>query len=73
MRRHIFIPDAVKESISQHLYNGTAKAVNGYLSGHEDEDSLTGDLGASLRIGIQTVNVPEDQEVSGPWTWSITY
>jgi hypothetical protein len=73
VRRRLFIPDAVKESISQHLYASTAEAVNGYLSGHEDEDSLTGDLGASLRIGTQTVHIPEGQEVSGSWTWSITY
>lgn len=73
MRRRLFIPDAVKDSISSHLHASHAKAVEGYLSGNEDEDTLTGDLGASVRIGNQRVYVPEGQEVSGTWTWSITY
>ncbi len=73
MRRRLFIPDEVKDSISSHLYASTAKAIGGYLSGNEDEDTLTGDLGASLRISSQKVDVPAGQEVSGPWTWSITY
>lgn len=72
MRQKIFLPEEVKNSISTHIYSSTAKAVEEYLSGNEDEDSLTGDLGATLRIKDQRVNVLESQ-VSGIWTWSITY
>ena len=50
-----------------------SKAVEGYISGNEDEDTLTGDLGASLRTNSQKVDVPPGNEISGIWTWSITY
>jgi hypothetical protein len=73
VRRRLFIPEEVKDSISTHLYTSTARAVEGYMSGNEDEDTLTGDLGATLRIGTQRVQVPPTREVGGTWTWSITY
>lgn len=72
MPQTLFIPDEVKDSISRHLYAGTARAVEGYLSGNEDEDTLTGDMGACLRIGTQRVKV-ENVEIGGNWTWSLTY
>src|SRR5688572_2170553 len=72
MRQTLFVPDEVKESISRHLYGASARAVEGYYSAHEDEDTLTGDLGATLRISNQRV-VVNNPEVGGTWTWSLTY
>lgn len=72
MARTLFIPEEVKDSISRHLYTGSAKAVEGYVSANEDEDTLTGDLGACLRIGTQKVEV-KNVEIGGTWTWSLTY
>src|SRR5437660_420339 len=71
-REDLYIPEAVKASISRHLYLTTARAVDGYLSASEDEDVLTGSLGASLRANTQKVLVTQD-EINGTWTWSIGY
>ena len=74
MRRRLKIPAEVKESISNHIRKAIASAVDGYLSAYEDEDTLTGHLGASLRVNVQRVDVPMDQrEAGGTWTWAVTY
>ncbi len=74
MRRRLFIPQQVKESISNHLRLAVAKAVDGYVSACEDEDTMTGHLGALLRIKNKRVTVPpERQEIWGVWTWSLDY
>ncbi|HEV7857283.1 MAG TPA: hypothetical protein VGO91_01405 [Pyrinomonadaceae bacterium] len=73
MRGNLYIPEEVKESISSHPYASIAKAVEGYVSGSEEEDTLTGGLGENLRISNQKVDVPVGQEISGSWTWSITF
>jgi hypothetical protein len=62
----------VKDSIASHVSASLKAAVAGYLSANEDEDTLTGDLGACLRIGSQRVTV-DDFEIEGTWTWSLTY
>jgi hypothetical protein len=72
LARPLLIPDEVKKSITAHLSASMVRAVAGYLSANEDEDTLTGDLGASLRIGSQRVRV-ENVEIGGTWTWSLTY
>lgn len=74
MKRKLYIPDEVKLSIFHHLQNSIDRAINGYLSAHEDEDTLTGHLGACLIINNQTIQVPlEGNEIGGKWTWSIDY
>lgn len=74
MRRRLYIPDEVRQAIREHLEAAVNRAVSGYLSAHEDEDTLTGHLGGSLRSGTQRVFVARSQtEIPGEWKWSITY
>jgi hypothetical protein len=72
MPRRLYIPREVRAAIAAHIEAATARAVDGFLSAHEDEDTLTGELGSSLRTGTHTVNVVGD-EINGPWKWSIRY
>lgn len=72
MPRKLYMPAEVKEAISDHINNSVENAKDGYLSANEDEDTLTGHLGASLRIKNQKVKV-EQSEIRGTWKWSIEY
>jgi hypothetical protein len=74
-RRDLFIPEEVKASIRKHLRNRTEDAINyGYESASEEEDTLTGDLGASLRTSNQKVEVKNlEIKSTGTWKWSINY
>jgi hypothetical protein len=73
-RRSLSIPEEVKAAIRTHLAEKYPIALDGYWSANEDEDSLTGDLGATIRIKNQKVFVEKSQiERSGEWTWSIDY
>lgn len=74
MRRRIYIPQEVIKAISEHIKNAVPRAEEGYWSANEDEDVLTGHLGACLKIGNQKVQVVEKQsERLGNWTWSLDY
>jgi len=68
----LYLPDEVKTAITAHIRDAEARAVDAYESGVEDEDVLTGQLGAYLRIGTQRVAV-SNSEIGGEWTWSIDY
>jgi hypothetical protein len=72
MPRSLYIPRPVRAAIASHIDSALERAVGGFLSAHEDEDTLTGELGSSLRTGVHTVDVVDD-EIAGPWNWSITY
>jgi hypothetical protein len=72
MPRRLYIPRQVSEAISAHITSAIEKARNGFWSANEDEDTLTGHLGACLRIGPQSVEVTQD-EVNGTWRWSVDY
>ena len=72
MKEHIFIPNEVVKSISSHLKRKVARSIDGYLSGIEDEDALTGALGENLRIENRKVKV-SSPEIGGVWTWGISY
>jgi hypothetical protein len=72
MRRRLYIPEEVKESIIKHFTASLRKAVEGFYSAYEDEDSMTGHLGGLLRIRNQRVSVTQS-ELSGEWEWSIDY
>ncbi|MDR6563197.1 MULTISPECIES: J domain-containing protein [unclassified Arcicella] len=73
-RRKLFIPEEVKEDIRKHLSERYPIALDGYNSANEEEDTLTGDLGATLRIKNQKVFVEKGQkELPGYWKWSIDY
>ena len=71
-RRRIYIPTEVKEKIKEHLNDRYNIALDGYYSASEDEDTLTGDLGATLRVKNQKVEVLQS-EINGTWTWAINY
>ncbi len=73
-RRRLYIPEEIKKDIQKHLSNRYSTALDGFWSANEEEDALTGDLGATLRIKNQKVYVQSSQiEKPGEWTWSIDY
>lgn len=72
MARRIYIPDTVTESITTHINEAVSKAIDGFWSASEDEDSLTGHLGACLRTGTHSIKVIEN-DISEVWKWSIDY
>lgn len=73
-RRKLYIPEEVKQDIRKHLTAKYPLALEGFLSANEEEDTLTGDLGATLRIKNQKVFVQNSQiEKPGEWTWGIDY
>ncbi|TBO44472.1 hypothetical protein [Pedobacter kyonggii] len=73
-RRTLSIPYEVKNAIKNHLKEHCEIALEGYESANEEEDTLTGDLGATLRIRNQKVEVKEAQAGNqGTWNWSINY
>ncbi|RYE24668.1 MAG: hypothetical protein EOP45_05580, partial [Sphingobacteriaceae bacterium] len=73
-RRNLSIPYEVKNSIKSHLKERCEIALEGYESASEEEDTLTGDLGATLRIKNQKVEVKEANLGNrGTWNWSMTY
>lgn len=72
MRRKLYIPYEVKESIRKHIKIATEKAVDGYFSANEDEDTMTGQLGILLKCKTRKVRVVQS-EISGYWKWSIDY
>ncbi|MFH1653250.1 MAG: hypothetical protein ABIE74_04250 [Pseudomonadota bacterium] len=60
--------------MAEHIRTAVSKAIDGYWSASEDEDVLTGHLGACLKIGNKKVRVVQTQsELPGDWTWSIDY
>lgn len=72
MRRRIYMPEEVKQSIREHFATAIKSALEGYSSAVEDEDTMTGHLCAKLRVGMRRVMVSEAQ-ISGEWRWSINY
>ncbi len=76
MAKRLNIPKKVIESITEHLSNSIDDAIDGFWSANEDEDTLTGHLGACLRTThVQKVIVEREQqeEIFGTWSWSIDY
>jgi hypothetical protein len=61
----------VQAAISEHLHSGVAKAVQAFSAGAEDEDTLTGQLGMSLIVPEQEVQVTSDGVEE--WRWSMGY
>ena len=72
MRRRIYIPEEVKQSIREHISTAIKSALEGYSSAVEDEDTMTGHLCSKLQVGTRRVLVSEAQ-ISGKWQWSINY
>lgn len=73
-RKKLDIPNEVKKDIQKHLSEKYPLALEGFLSANEEEDALTGDLGATLRIRNQKVLVKNSEVgLPGVWTWGIDY
>lgn len=72
MPRRLYMPAEVLESIKDHIKTSIPNAVAGFMSANEDEDTMTGQFGASLRTGVHTVIVRQG-EINGDWKWSIDY
>jgi hypothetical protein len=62
------IPPLVFRAIQAHLRERTAHAELGWEAGSDEEDTLTGDLGGSLRTGWI-----DSSQNGDPWFWRITY
>jgi hypothetical protein len=61
------IPDAVFESVQKHLIVSGSRAEEGYPSGEEDEDTLTGDMFSAFRKPWTTQSVDGEE-----WRWRLT-
>ncbi|MEW1780875.1 J domain-containing protein [Arthrobacter sp. NPDC080086] len=72
MPRRLYMPNEVLQSIKEHIDIAIPQAVAGFMSANEDEDTMTGQLGAYLRTGVHTVQVKQ-AEIDGAWKWSIDY
>lgn len=75
MARRLFIPQIVLDSIRQHVDDAVDRAVDGFGSAQEEEDTLTGQLGMCLKTGWHTVHVIGEQsdQAGGNWKWLIDY
>lgn len=72
MRRSFYIPKAVLDDIAERVRQGVDETLAEYESAAEDEDTLTGHLGAKLTTRARRVVVRAD-EIPGTWTWSLSY
>ena len=63
-----YVPPLVLTEIGHHLRDASLSAEQGWESARADEDTLTGDLGASLRVGWRSVNNGVDE-----FQWRIKY
>ena len=69
MRRSTYLPELVKLSIQRHIKKAITKAHHLHKSGQEDEDTLTGQLGALI-----STPRPRHVHVDGrSYMWSISY
>lgn len=71
-RGDFFIPEQVKDDIKTELKLRVDKTIAEFDSAAEDEDTLTGHLGANLTTSQRKVWV-ESVELGGHWTWSLSY
>lgn len=71
-RGRFYIPQEVKDDIREHLKRALFKTVDEFDSAAEDEDVMTGHLGANLSTGSRPVYVPQG-DPPGTWTWSLRY
>ena len=73
MRRRMYIPDAVRDAIRDHVAAALDRAASEFDIRGEDEDTLTGHMGALLQVARQRVEVPPPDELPGVWQWAIKY
>jgi hypothetical protein len=63
-------PESLWHDIREHVATAGRTAPSGYWSAAEEEDSLTGDFGATLRTGS---NKLLDSKTGRVWFWRVTY
>src|SRR5262249_25170545 len=63
------IPRPVLARIADHLRAGCRRGEQGWEFAHDEEDTITGDLCSSLRVGWRRVSGVSD----GYWRWRCTY
>lgn len=63
------IPDPVFDEIADHIRNRMRHAERGWTAGSAEEDTLTGDLGASLRTNRMRSTASDGTA----YTWGISY
>lgn len=64
-----YLPGVIYTAIQSHLREGANSAEGGWNAGNDEEDTLTGDLGANLR---RTWSVPVNID-GHEWKWQVTY
>lgn len=64
-----YLPKVIYTAIQSHLRNAAILAEGGWDAGNDEEDTLTGDLGATLR---RTWSVPVSID-GHEWRWQVTY
>lgn len=62
------LPPAVYGAVEDHITQQAARAHRGWEAGSDEEDTLTGHLGASLQRDWSTITVN-----GAEWTWRMTY
>jgi hypothetical protein len=74
MRGSLRVPPEIVESIRKHITKAVRLAIDAHRSGQEEEDTLTGHLGAYLRTGPKPKRVLVTWDtVPRYWTWSLDY
>lgn len=63
------LPASVYAAIREHLVARAAVSPDGWEGGSDEEDTLTGDLGGTLRSNWQWIGVPD----AGRWSWRVRY
>ncbi|MEL7339492.1 MAG: hypothetical protein AAGM67_03325 [Bacteroidota bacterium] len=72
LKQYLYIPPELQAVIKSHISEAISEAVETYLSASEDEDALTGHLGAKLQTPMRSYIV-HDPEGSGLWKWKLDY
>ena len=63
------LPEPIYAAISNHLIERARKATDGWEGGSDEEDTLTGDLGGTLRTDWS----PVLRENGAAWRWRVSY
>lgn len=68
----LYIPVRVIQDMRERFESRILKTMSEFDSADEDEDTMTGHLGANLTTHSRDVYVP-DIEMPGTWSWSLRY
>jgi hypothetical protein len=63
------LPEGVYNAIATHITRRAQQAPEGWESGSDEEDTLTGDLGATLRTPRARTVITNGEK----WSWRMTY